>query len=150
MREFNVAFLGFGNVGTGAYKIISKNGNKIFQREGISIKIKKILVRDINKKRSIDVDRNLLTDNIKDITEDPEISIVAEFIGGEEPAREYILSALNNKKTVVTANKEVMARHWGELERTAIQNGCGLYYEASVAGGIPIIKVVRSLSRVTM
>jgi homoserine dehydrogenase len=143
LREFNVAFLGFGNVGTGAYKIISKNGNKIFQREGISIKIKKILVRDINKKRSIDVDRNLLTDNIKDITEDPEISIVAEFIGGEEPAREYILSALNNKKTVVTANKEVMARHWGELERTAIQNGCGLYYEASVAGGIPIIKVVR-------
>lgn len=143
MKEFNIAFLGFGTVGSGAYKIIKKNGSKIFEREGINIKIKKILVRDVNKNRSVDVEPGLLTDNIKDIIEDPEISIVAEFIGGEEPAREYILSALKNKKTVVTANKEVMARHWGELERTAIQNGCGLYYEASVAGGIPIIKVVR-------
>lgn len=143
MKEFNIAFLGFGNVGTGAYKILMDNGSKIFQREGISIKVKKILVRDVNKKRPVDVDPHLLTDNIKEIIEDPEISIVAEFIGGEEPAREYILSALNNKKTVVTANKEVMARHWEELEKAAIQNRCGLYYEASVAGGIPIIKVVR-------
>jgi len=143
LKEFNIAFLGFGNVGTGAYKILMDNGSKIFQREGISIKVKKILVRDVNKKRPVDVDPHLLTDNIKEIIEDPEISIVAEFIGGEEPAREYILSALNNKKTVVTANKEVMARHWEELEKAAIQNRCGLYYEASVAGGIPIIKVVR-------
>jgi len=143
LKEFNIAFLGFGNVGTGAYKILMDNGSKIFQREGISIKVKKILVRDVNKKRPVDVDPDLLTDNIKEIIEDPEISIVAEFIGGEEPAREYILSALNNKKTVVTANKEVMARHWEELEKAAIQNRCGLYYEASVAGGIPIIKVVR-------
>ena len=143
MKEFNIAFLGFGNVGSGVYKIIKQNGNKIVKREGIDIKVKKILVRDVNKKRSVDVDAHLLTDNIKDIIEDPEISLIAEFIGGEEPARAYILSSLKNKKTVVTANKEVMARHWGELERTAKENKVGLYYEASVAGGIPIIKVVR-------
>ncbi|HHV96795.1 MAG TPA: homoserine dehydrogenase [Clostridiaceae bacterium] len=143
MKEFKVAFLGFGNVGTGTYKIIKENGSKIFQREGINITVKKILVRNVNKKRPVEVEPDLLTDNIKEIIEDPEIAVVAEFIGGEEPAREYILSALNNKKTVVTANKEVMARHWEELENAAIRNGCGLYYEASVAGGIPIIKVVR-------
>ena len=143
MKEFNIAFLGFGNVGSGAYKIINENGNKIFKREGISIKVKKILVRDVTKKRSIDIDASLLTNNIKDILDDPEISLIAEFIGGENPAKEYILSALKNKKTIVTANKEVMARHWEELEKTARQNEVGLYYEASVAGGIPIIKVVR-------
>jgi len=143
LKEFNIAFLGFGNVGSGAYKIINENGNKIFKREGISIKVKKILVRDVTKKRSIDIDASLLTNNIKDILDDPEISLIAEFIGGENPAKEYILSALKNKKTIVTANKEVMARHWEELEKTARQNEVGLYYEASVAGGIPIIKVVR-------
>lgn len=143
MQEINIGFFGFGNIGTGVYQILEKNGEDIFKREGIKVKIKKILVRDINKKRKIDVEPGLLTDNVKDIVEDPEISLIAEFIGGEEPARQYILAALKNKKTVVTANKEVMARHWTELEDAARENGAGLYYEASVAGGIPIIKVIR-------
>ena len=143
LQEVNIGFLGFGNIGTGVYRIIEKNGKAAFEREGFKVKIKKILVRDINKKRKIDVDRGLLTNNIKDIIEDPEISLVAEFIGGEEPASQYILEALENRKTVVTANKEVMARHWVELENAARKNGVGLYYEASVAGGIPIIKVIR-------
>ncbi|HOJ11233.1 MAG TPA: homoserine dehydrogenase [Clostridiales bacterium] len=143
LKEINIAFLGFGTVGTGAYTIISSNGRKLFEKEGISINVKRILVRDVAKKRSVVVDKSLLTDNIDDIINDPEISIVAEFIGGEEPAREYILAALKSKKTVVTANKEVMARHWEELEKTARSTGAGLYYEASVGGGIPIIKVIR-------
>jgi len=143
LQVINIGFLGFGNIGTGVYKILQENGEEIFKREGISVKVKKILVRDINKKRNIDIDQGLLTDNIEDIIENPDISLVAEFMGGEEPARQYILNALKNKKTIVTANKEVMARHWAELESTAKENGVGLYYEASVAGGIPIIKVIR-------
>lgn len=143
MEVINIGFLGFGNVGTGVYSILKNNGEEIFKREGIRVNVKKILVRNINKNRNIDINQDLLTDKITDIIDDPDISLVAEFIGGEEPARQYILTALKNKKTVVTANKEVMARHWAELEGIARENGAGLYYEASVAGGIPIIKVIR-------
>ncbi len=143
MQVINIGFLGFGNIGIGVYKILETKCEEIFKREGIRIKVKKILVRDINKKREIDVDKSLLTDKITDIVDDTNISLVAEFMGGEEPARQYVLAALKNKKTVVTANKELMARHWAELEGTARENGVGLYYEASVAGGIPIIKVIR-------
>ena len=144
MQVINIGLLGFGNIGLGVYEILKNKCEELYKREGIRIKVKKILVRDISKKRSIDIDKSILTDKITDIVEDPDISLVAEFIGGEEPARQYILTALKNKKTVVTANKELIARHWTELESTARENRVGLYYEASVAGGIPIIKVIRS------
>lgn len=143
MQVINIGLLGFGNIGLGVYEILKNKCEELYKREGIRIKVKKILVRDISKKRSIDIDKSILTDKITDIVEDPDISLVAEFIGGEEPARQYILTALKNKKTVVTANKELIARHWTELESTARENRVGLYYEASVAGGIPIIKVIR-------
>lgn len=142
MNELKIGFLGFGNVGTGVYSILKDNGNEILHREGFRITVSKILVRNPAKKRKIEIDRFMFTDRIEDIINDPEISIVAEFIGGVEPARNYILAALNKGKTVVTANKEVMAKHWPELESAAQKNGAGLYYEASVAGGIPIIKVM--------
>jgi homoserine dehydrogenase len=143
LQVINIGLLGFGNIGLGVYEILKNKCEELYKREGIRIKVKKILVRDISKKRSIDIDKSILTDKITDIVEDPDISLVAEFIGGEEPARQYILTALKNKKTVVTANKELIARHWTELESTARENRVGLYYEASVAGGIPIIKVIR-------
>ncbi len=141
--EIKIGLLGFGNVGTGVYKILSENGGEIFHREGLDLKVEKVLVRDIKRKRALDMDSSMLTASIEDITDNPGISIVAEFMGGVDPAREYILKALKNKKTVVTANKEVMAKHWHELERVAQENGVGLYYEASVAGGIPVINCVR-------
>lgn len=142
MREIRIGLLGFGNVGTGVYKIIDENGYEISHREGLELKIEKILVKNLNKKRPVEINPALFTDNAYDIINNPEIDIVAEFMGGVEPAKEYILAALENKKTVVTANKELMARHWSELEKAAQENGVGLYYEASVAGGIPIIKVM--------
>lgn len=142
MEDIKIGLLGFGNVGSGVYKIIEQNGSEIQHREGFGLKVAKILVRDMNKKRSVQADSALFTSDIKEIIHDPEISVVAEFMGGTEPAREYILEALENKKTVVTANKELMARHWPELEKAARKNKVGLYYEASVAGGIPIIKVM--------
>lgn len=142
MVEVKLGFLGFGNVGTGAYKIISENGSSITKSENFSLKVEKILVRNSKKKRDIEIDEALITENIDDIVNNPEISIVAEFIGGVEPAKQYILACLNSKKTVITANKELIARHWPELQKTAEENGVGLYYEASVAGGIPVIKVI--------
>ena len=143
MAEIKIGFLGFGNVGTGAYKIIEQNGSDIYYREGITLKVEKVLIRDINKVRTTSVKSDLLTDNIDDIINNPEITVVAEFIGGVEPAKEYIKKALEHGKSVVTANKELMAKHWHELENTARLNGAGLYYEASVAGGIPVIKLLR-------
>ncbi|MCX8132189.1 MAG: homoserine dehydrogenase [Clostridia bacterium] len=143
MAEVKIGFLGFGNIGMGVFKIFQENGQEIFHREGLKLKVGKVLVRDLHKPRKIPVEPKLLTDNIEDIINDPEISIVTEFLGGVEPAREYIIKALNKGKSVVTANKEVMAKHWHELERAAQQNGAGLYYEASVAGGIPVIKAVK-------
>lgn len=142
MKEIKIGLLGFGNVGTGVFKILEKNGEEIGQREGIKPVISKILVRDIHKKRSLMVEPSLFTDDIHDIVDDPEISVVAEFMGGTDPARDYVVAALNKHKTVVTANKELMAKHWHELEKTAKSNEAGLYYEASVAGGIPVIKVM--------
>lgn len=139
--EIKLGFLGFGNVGTGAFKIIQENGEDIYKAQGFSLKVEKILVRDTTKYRNID-STGLLTDRIQDILDDPQISIVAEFMGGIEPAKDYLLACMDKKKTVVTANKELVARHWTELREAAIRNGVGLYYEASVAGGIPIIKVL--------
>lgn len=142
MSIVKVGLLGFGNVGSGVFKILLQNGKEIQHREGKDIKVKKILVKDATKKRDGIEDKSLLTSNFDEILNDSEISIVAEFIGGVEPARTYILSALEHGKTVVTANKEVVAKCWPELEKAAKKSGVGLYFEASVAGGIPIIKVM--------
>lgn len=143
MREVQIAFLGLGNVGSGVFKILQKRREEFAEKEDVRINIKKILVRDINKKRPVEVDRSILTNNPDDILNDPEISIVAEFMGGESPALEYLLKALNNGKSVVTANKEVISRHWEKLDKAASVNNAGLYYEASVCGGIPVIKAIQ-------
>ena len=126
----------------GFIKFLTSNASDIMHKDDLDIKIKKILVRDTTKKRSAQIDQSLFTDNIDDIINDKEIDIVAEFMGGVEPARTYILKALNSGKTVVTANKEVLAKHWPDFEDAAKKAGVGLYYEASVAGGIPIIRTI--------
>ncbi|MEN8907083.1 MAG: homoserine dehydrogenase [Clostridiales bacterium] len=138
----NIGFFGFGNIGKGVYKIIQGNKESIYHKEKVDLKIKRILVRDKNKNRDINFRSDILTEDYKDIILDDDISIVIEVMGGIEPARTMILAALNNKKTVVTANKEVIAKHWDEFDNAARSNNVGLYFEASVAGGIPIIKVI--------
>lgn len=142
MKKINVALLGIGNVGTGVYKILTGNNDDIKHKEDMDISVKKILVRDINKKRNIDADKSLYTTDFEEIVNDEEIDIIAEFMGGVEPARTYIIKALESGKTVVTANKEVLAKHWPVFEEAAKKTGAGLYYEASVAGGIPIIRAI--------
>lgn len=143
MRKIGIALMGLGTIGCGVIKVLNENGEMIKNREELSIEVKKILVRDKTKKRGVDVDSSLLTDNPDDVLLDESIDIVAEFIGGEMPAYNYIKEALKQGKSVVTANKEVIAKHWDELEEEARISGAGLYFEASVAGGIPIIKAIR-------
>lgn len=142
MRKVKVGFLGLGNVGAGAYAIIQKNNHLFEHRDKLSIEVVKALVRNPAKNRG-DVPEAVITTNPDDVLNNPEIELVAEFLGGVEPARTYILRALNNKKTVITANKVVLATCWHELEECARENGVGIYFEASVAGGIPIIRTIQ-------
>src|SRR5690606_25854304 len=105
-----------------------------------SIQVKKILVKDLNKKRDITVDPDVLTIDPNDIIQNDDIDVVIEVIGGVEETKEYIVTALRNKKHVITANKDLMALYGSELLTLATENGCDLFYEASVGGGIPLIR----------
>ncbi len=140
MKAISIGLLGLGTVGTGVVQIVESHQDKLMHQLGCPIQIKKILVSDVNKKRSIDIDSSKLTVEADDILFNPEIDVVIEVMGGVEKTREYILQALKNKKHVITANKDLMAVYGPELLKVATENGCDLFYEASVAGGIPILR----------
>lgn len=142
MNKVKIGILGLGNVGTGVWKILNANKEEIKKRSGYDIEVGKILVRDVNKDRGIDVPRELLTENPEDVLKDDSIKIVVELMGGVNPAKDYILEAIKNKKHVVTANKMLLATEGDELFAAAQNEGVAFYYEASVAGGIPIIHAI--------
>jgi len=142
MEKVKIAILGFGNVGTGVWKILLENKKEIMKRSNYEIEVAKILVKDINKKRDIVVPKEMLTDNIDDIINDESIKIVVELIGGRSEAKEYMIRAMKAKKHIVTANKLVIANWSKELFEIAKQENVLFYYEASVAGGIPIIREI--------
>lgn len=140
MKAISIGLLGLGTVGSGVVKIIENHQDKLMHQIGCPILIKKVLVKDIEKERRVSIDENLLTLNPSEILEDPEIDAVIEVMGGIELTREYLLKALANNKHIVTANKDLMALHGPELLAAASRNNCDLFYEASVAGGIPILR----------
>jgi homoserine dehydrogenase len=139
----NVGIIGFGTVGTGTAKILLENKSVISQRIGFDINLKKIADLDIKRSRGIKLPEGILTANADEILNDPEISIVIELIGGIHPAKELILKALRNKKHVVTANKALIATEGNEILAEAEKHGVEIGFEASVAGGIPIIKILK-------
>jgi homoserine dehydrogenase len=135
---------GFGTVGTGLTSILEENRDWIIQRTGREIVVKTVLVRDVNKKRAVKLPEGAeLTDDPARLVNDPEIDVLVELMGGIEAPKALILQALNAGKHVVTANKALLAEDGFELFRAAQQNGAGLYYEASVCGGIPIVQTLR-------
>ncbi len=139
MKQVNVAILGMGTIGSGVYKTIAAQKNRIEHKEGVSVRVKKVLSLEY----SIDIPLKLRAgDFYQDIIADKSIDTVVELIGGVKPAREFVLAALNAGKTVVTANKELLARHWPELNAAAQKSGAGLYFEASVGGGIPLLRTI--------
>ena len=143
MKHFSVALLGFGTVGSGVYRIISENGAQISHREGISLSVGRILVRDFEHEPNLSLaPRNLFTTSFDEIINDPAIDIVVECMGGIEPAKSFIIRSLEAGKTVVTSNKEVMSKNWPAFEKAAKATGAGLYLEATVGGGIPIIRTI--------
>jgi homoserine dehydrogenase len=140
VKAISIGLLGLGTVGSGVVKIIKNHQDKLMHQVGCPVEIKKILVQDLHKTRPDEVDTSLLTSNPSDILQDPEIDVVIEVLGGISETKEYLLGALRNGKHVVTANKDLMALHGSELLTVASEHGCDLFYEASVAGGIPILR----------
>ena len=142
MKTVKVAILGLGTVGSGVYKLIQKRADVMEKTIGAQMEVKKILVRNMNKKRE-GVDASLLTDNWNDIIEDDEIQIVIEVMGGIEPAKTMILEALRAGKNVVSANKDLIAEEGHVLLATAEENRVDFLFEAAVAGAIPIIRPMK-------
>lgn len=143
METIKIGLIGLGTVGSGVLQMVENNQDKISNITGRQLSVKTIVVRNVAKHRDdVDTSHINLTDNLDDIVNDPEISIVVEVMGGIHPAKEIITQLLTAKKHVVTANKDLIASAGEELTSIAQQNHCDLMYEASVAGGIPILRTI--------
>lgn len=138
-----VGIIGFGTVGTGTAKILLENKDILSLRSSLEINLKRIADLDIKRDRGIKIPDGVLTTDANSILDDAEIDIVVELIGGTQPAKDFILRAIKNKKHVVTANKALLATQGNEIFSEAEKNGVEIGFEASVAGGIPIIKIIR-------
>ncbi len=143
MKEIKVGLIGFGTVGTGVVKILQENASVIEQRLGGRIYLYKIADIDLKRDRGVQVPTEILTSDVQEVIANPEISIVLELIGGIEPARTFILKAMESGKHVVTANKALLALHGEEIFTAAQKYGVRIGFEASVGGGIPIIRSIR-------
>lgn len=142
MKKVGVALLGLGTVGGGTYRILVNNKSRIEEEYGISIEIIKIMERDKKKAEKLGVPLSVLTTDINDIISNPEINVVAEFFGGIEPAKTFLIQSLEAGKSIVTANKELFSKNWSELEMAAKKGNAGLYFEATCAGGVPVIRTL--------
>jgi homoserine dehydrogenase len=142
MESIGVGLLGCGTVGSEVASLLKRDRSDLTARSGAPLEIIKVGVSDLSKARN-GIDSSLLTNDLRSIVTDPKVSIVIEVMGGIEPARGLILQALAAKKSVVTANKALLAKHGAEIFAAARANGVDLYYEAAVAGAIPIVRPLR-------
>ncbi|MGD9873222.1 MAG: homoserine dehydrogenase [Kiritimatiellia bacterium] len=143
MKTYGVGILGFGTVGAGVIETLQRNGDLLAARTGLRLEVRKVADLDITRDRGVKVDPSILTKDAMSVIDDPSVNIVVELIGGVKIAREVILKALRAGKPVVTANKALLAEHGDELYAVADENNADLYYEASVCGGIPVIRSLR-------
>lgn len=141
-ESLGVGIIGLGVVGGGVIDILSDRRDYFESVRGIDLAVRQIAVRDAAKRRAVNVDRSLLTEDPEDVIDNPDVSVVVEVMGGIEPARAYVLKALQAGKDVVTANKALLAEHGDELFSAASEHNAGLAFEASVCGGIPIIRSI--------
>ena len=141
--ELTIGLLGCGNVGAALVQLVEAQADDVEQRTGIRLRIARVAVRNLSAPREVELADGVLTRDTHGVVTDPSIDIVVEAIGGIEPARELILQALANGKSVVTANKELLANVGAELYTAADTAGRDLLFEAAVAGGIPIMRALR-------
>ena len=142
MKKIGVALLGLGVVGGGTYEILTTKREYIRENDGIDIEVKAVLERNLDRVKELGIDESIVAKSIDEIVANPDIQVVAEFFGGVEPARSFLIKALENGKSIVTANKEMFSKSWQDLEKAGKQGGAGLYFEASCVGGVPIIRTL--------
>jgi homoserine dehydrogenase len=143
MKKVKVGLIGFGTVGSGVVKILQKNSKLIEKRMGAKILLKRIVDIDVKTDRGVKLRPGILSTKADDVIKDPEIDIVMELIGGIEPAKTFILKAIQNGKHIITANKALLALHGDEIFRAAQHSGVDVNFEASVGGGIPLIRSIK-------
>lgn len=141
MQTVNVAVLGAGTVGSQVIRLIEEQAGDLAARSGADLKVNAVVVRDVNAPRDAEIDARLLTTDVEAAIDGADM--VVELIGGVEPTREYVLRALSSGKTVVTGNKALIAAHGPELHDAAAASGADLYYEAAVAGAVPVVYGLR-------
>lgn len=142
VKKVGVAILGLGVVGGGAYKTLVNHREYYLKTQNVELTVESVLVRRKEKALALGVPEEHIASNIAEVIANPAVDIVIETIGGVDAAKEYVMAALREGKTVVTANKELICKHSHELERIAKRTGAGLYYEASCVGGVPIIRTL--------
>lgn len=141
-KKVGVALLGLGTVGGGTYRILTKNREMFKKTRGLDISILHILEKNQKRVEELGVNPDIVSTDIDNVINNPDISIVAEFFGGIEPAKTFLIKALEAGKSIVTANKELFSKYWHELEAAAKKGKAGLYFEASCVGGVPVIRAI--------
>ncbi|MBK5274035.1 MAG: homoserine dehydrogenase [Desulfuromonadales bacterium] len=144
MSDIKVGLLGFGNIGAGVVKLLRENADLIRNKVGTGIVLKRIVDLDITTDRGVTVDPGVLSTSADDLFNDPEISVVIELIGGYEPAKTFVLKAIEKGKNIVTANKALLALHGDEIYAAAARKGVEIQFEAAVGGGIPVLTAIKS------
>lgn len=142
MKTVKIGLLGLGNVGAGTYKILDMNQDLISHRCGCKLEVTKVLQRSLNKKRLVEINPYMVTQDPDEILLNPDVDIVVEAMGGIEPATTFMLKAMENGKHVVTANKAAVAANYTILTKTALDNNIAFRYEASVGGAIPALTTI--------
>ncbi len=143
MKQVNIGMIGGGTVGSGVFNALRENSELMAARTGVRLVVKKVAVMAFDERRPYPIDRALMVLDWQEVVNDPNVHIVTELVGGTGIAKTMVLAALQAGKVVVTANKALLSAHGPELFAAAKKAGTNLYYEASVAGGIPIIKTLR-------
>jgi len=143
MSDIHVGLIGFGNIGAGVVKLLQEKAGVIRNKVGTGIVLKRIADLDISSDRGVTVPPGVLTTSVNDIFDDPEISVVIELIGGYEPAKTFVLKAIEKGKHIVTANKALLALHGDEIYAAAARNGVEVQFEAAVGGGIPVLTSIK-------
>lgn len=143
MKKVYIAIMGIGTVGGGTFRIIRDNSEFLKKTQGVDYAVKKVLDKSVERIKSFGIPDEAVAASIDEIVNDSDISIVVETMGGVEPAKTFITKVLESGKSVVTANKELISKHWPELEAAAKRGKAGLYIEASCVGGVPIIRTLQ-------
>jgi len=142
-NKINIGVIGFGTIGSSVVKLLLE-GRKVFRnRTGIDLNLKLVCDKDLSSKRDVSVPKNMLTRDVDKVICDPDIDVVVELIGGVHPAKEIVMRSLASGKHVVTANKLLLATHGEVIFKKAQELDRQIYFEASVAGGVPIVKSIR-------